>query len=37
MHHRMLFELLPDLFPPFLTDTERALWGKFYEELNDGK
>jgi hypothetical protein len=30
----MLFELLPDLFPPFLTDTERALWGRYYEELN---
>jgi hypothetical protein len=32
----MLFELLPDYFPPFLTDTERGLWGKFYAEINQG-
>ena len=28
-----LFELKPDWFPEgFLTDTEIALWGNFYEE-----
>jgi hypothetical protein len=32
--NRMLFELLPDLFPPFLTDTERSLWGLYYQEKN---
>jgi hypothetical protein len=31
----MLFELRPDVFPQgFLTGTETALWGRFYEELN---
>ena len=33
-HHKMLFELLPDEFPPFFTEDEGVLWGKFYEELN---
>lgn len=28
----MLFEIVPDVFPPYLTDTERLLWGRYYEE-----
>lgn len=34
MHKRMLYELLPDYFPPFLTDTERGLWDRYYRELH---
>lgn len=33
MHKRMLFELLPDLFPPFLTDLERLLWDRYYTDM----
>ena len=30
---KMLYELLPHVFPEgYLTDTELALWGLFYEE-----
>jgi len=32
---RFLFEARPDLFPEgYLTDTETAIWGKWYEERN---
>jgi len=33
-HKRMLYELRPDIFPPFLTDAETALWSLYYEERN---
>lgn len=29
---RTLFELLPDLFPPMLSEIEIALWNRFYDE-----
>jgi hypothetical protein len=29
---RFLFECRPDLFPPYLTDVERALWGQYYAD-----
>ena len=32
---RFLFEVLPDLLPPRLTDTESALWGRYYAEKNE--
>lgn len=31
MRGRFLFEVLPDVFPPMLTTTEMALWGKYYD------
>jgi hypothetical protein len=34
MRGKCLFELRPDLFPTgTMTDIERALWSKFFEEL----
>jgi hypothetical protein len=34
---RFLFETIPDLFPQgFLTDTERILWGRFYDNRRKG-
>lgn len=33
----MLFELLPDYFPPFLTETETRLWEMYYDEIKDDK
>jgi hypothetical protein len=31
--HRFLFEVIPDLFPhQYLTEVERGLWQRFYEE-----
>jgi len=37
LQKRMLFDILPDQFPPFLTDIERRLWWKFHKEINDGQ
>jgi hypothetical protein len=31
----MLFELRPDVFPPFLTDMESALWGRYFERQSE--
>ena len=31
---RFLFEVLPDRFPPRLTDVECDLWGRYYEAKN---
>ena len=33
---RFLFEVLPDLFPPFLTVIECELWGKFLSKKEKG-
>lgn len=33
MHHWKLFEVLPDMFPPYMTETEIELWSMFYDEL----
>jgi hypothetical protein len=31
---RFLYEVRPDIFPEgYLTDTEIALWGEYYDEL----
>jgi hypothetical protein len=32
--NKMLFEIRPDILPPYLTDFERILWGLFYQKLN---
>jgi hypothetical protein len=33
---RFLFEAIPDIFPQgFMTDTERALWARFYNEQKE--
>jgi hypothetical protein len=32
--NRMLYELRPDLLPPFLTDLEVLLWSRYYEREN---
>ena len=29
---KFLFEALPDVFPPHLTDIEMALWGMYYDD-----
>jgi len=29
----MLFELLPDMFPPYLSDIERFLWARYMDEI----
>jgi len=34
MLHKTLGEVRPDLFPDFMTDTERWLWIFFVEEKN---
>jgi len=31
---KTLYQLRPDLFPGMMTDTERMLWGLFFEDLN---
>jgi len=33
--NKFIYEVRPDLFPPFLTDTETELWGIFYEWKKD--
>jgi hypothetical protein len=36
--HRFLFEVIPDLFPqPFLSELERALWERHYEEREEAR
>ena len=34
LHQRMLYEMLPDMFPPLLTNTEIALWEMHYKDFN---
>jgi len=35
---RFLFEVRPDIFPQgFLTETELALWSKFFDEVKSKK
>lgn len=35
---RFLFEARPDLFPEgYLTDTEMAIWGEYYNERNQAQ
>jgi len=31
LQKKMLFEIRPDIFPDFLCDTERILWGMFLD------
>jgi len=31
---RFLYECRSDLFPPRMTDVERALWGQYYADKN---
>lgn len=33
---KMLYQLRPDILPPFLCDVERELWGFFFERLKNG-
>lgn len=32
MKGRFLFEVLPDLFPPRLTEIETGLWARYFED-----
>jgi len=35
-HNKFLFEARPDIFPAgFLSETEMALWARYYEQNND--
>ena len=37
VHHKMLFEIAPDLFPEgTVTTIELMLWDRHYENRNDG-
>jgi hypothetical protein len=31
-HGGFLFQLLPDLFPPMLTELESGIWARYYQE-----
>jgi len=37
LNKRMLFELLPDYFPPFLSNTEIRLWELYFAEMSEEK
>ena len=31
-HGKQLYELRPDVFPPFLSDLEVMLWGRYFDQ-----